>query len=182
MNEIWKDIKGYEGLYQVSNLGRIKSLSNRSNHKNPILMKQACVLGYMVVSLTKDSVPKMFKVHRLVASAFIENKENKADVNHKDGNKKNNNVNNLEWCTAQENVIHAFKTGLSKAQKGKENSRSIIISQIDKNTGKEVNVFYGTREAERKTGIKHSNISRCCKGKYKSAGGFKWKYKKIMSV
>ena len=118
--EVWKDVKGYEGLYQVSNLGNVKSLYGLCGRKyvkrEKILKKtkkRANGNYYReVVTLRKDKKKKEFKVHRLVAEAFLPNLENKPMVNHIDGNSFNNNVNNLEWCTARENVVHAYETGL----------------------------------------------------------------------
>lgn len=178
MEEIWKDIKGYEGLYQVSNCGRVKSLRNRSNHKEEIIMKQSIVMGYSVISLCKESISKMYKIHRLVANAFIKNPNGKPQVNHKDGNKQNNNAENLEWVTAKENTIHAYKNGLAHAQRGIENRRSKAIKQVDLNTGKTIAIYNGLREAERKTGVPHGNIGRVAQHKWDSAGGYRWEYEK----
>ena len=94
MAEIWKDVNGYEGLYQVSNLGRVKSLENRSNHKKEMIMRFAKIKGYNKVTLSKNSESKSYPVHRLVATAFIENPDNKPHVNHIDGDKTNNNADN----------------------------------------------------------------------------------------
>lgn len=106
MKEIWKDIPGYEGLYQVSNMGRVKSLNfNRSGL--PRILKTKNRQGYPRVILWKSGKRHEVCVHRLVAQAFIPNPENKPFVNHKDGNRRNNHVDNLEWCTAQENAIHS---------------------------------------------------------------------------
>lgn len=121
-SEIWKDIKGYEGLYQVSNFGRIRSLTRQVENgkglyvRNGQEMKQAySSTGYKIVALCKDGKRKMFKVHRLVAIAFIDNPLNKKEVNHIDGNIENNLMENLEWVTHRENIIHAYKTGLVKS-------------------------------------------------------------------
>lgn len=176
MKEIWKDIKDYKGLYQVSNIGRVKSLANRSNHKTEIIIKQSKVTGYMQVTLYKNSRRKMFKVHRLVAMAFIPNPLNKEQVNHIDGKKTNNAVENLEWNTVSENVKHAFCKELNSPLKGSSNKRSVKVLQIDTQSGNTINTYYGTREAERNTGIPHSNISSCCKKKVKTAGGYIWEY------
>ena len=173
MNEIWKDISGYEGLYQVSNLGRVKSLGNKSNHREPIILKQALVLGYKCVRLTKDGVYKMYKVHRLVANAFILNKGNKNQVNHIDGNKRNNCFYNLEWVTSSENLKHAFKIGLKKPKINYENNRSISVKMIDKNTNQIIMIFGSLREAERQVGVSHSNIMNSIK-RNGTAGGYKW--------
>lgn len=118
--EVWKDVKGYENLYEVSNLGRVKSkdrftTGNRNRKlKGKILIQCKNNLGYCIVYLCKDGKPKTTRVHRIVAGAFIENPTNKPYINHKDGNPQNNNVDNLEWCTQKENIHHAFKTGLVK--------------------------------------------------------------------
>ena len=104
MEEIWKDIEGYEGLYQVSNLGRVKSLYK----KEKILKLGAVSSGYFFVHLYKMRKLKVIRVHRLVALTFVPNTENKLEVNHKDGNKQNNRADNLEWATKSENVKHSY--------------------------------------------------------------------------
>ena len=112
MEEIWKDIEGYEGLYQVSNLGRVKSLAKKagtSNRTEKIIKNNVTRYGYYLNTLCKDGVVSYKSTHRLVAQAFIPNPQSKPTVNHIDGNRKNNNVSNLEWCTQQENIIHKFK-------------------------------------------------------------------------
>ena len=125
MKEIWKDINGYEGLYQVSNLGRVRSLNryvnsaiknnNKVIRKGKILKFNSNWNNYLQVNLSKCGKEKMFAVHRLVALTFIPNPNNLSQVNHIDGNKFNNSVNNLEWCTAKENINHSWKLGLSKS-------------------------------------------------------------------
>jgi len=121
MEEIWKDIEGYEGLYMVSNLGRIKSLVGFNGHiyvnRVKILNQSNTTTGYKKVELAKDKKKKSFKVHRLVAFAFIPNADKKPNINHKDGNPTNNNAKNLEWCTQKENVQHAVDTGLRNVYK-----------------------------------------------------------------
>lgn len=128
--EIWVNIKGYEGLYKISNMGRVKSLARKYKnqhgefgYKKEFIKAQkiSCYNkeekqknGYYVVNLAKDDRGNWIRVHRLVAEAFIPNPEKKAEVNHKDGNKLNNKVNNLEWVTHQENCLHAWETGLHK--------------------------------------------------------------------
>ena len=120
MEEIWKDIEGYEGLYQVSNLGKVKSLNYNKTGKEKELRFNNNGTGYIQVGLTKNKEHKKFLVHRLVAKTFIPNIDNKTFINHIDGNKKNNDVNNLEWCTKSENQLHAYRTGLIDKRKQSE--------------------------------------------------------------
>lgn len=124
--EVWKDVIGYEGYYQISNLGNVKGLK-RNKIKSPTLNSW----GYQVVSLTKPNTKlKNVLVHRLVAMAFINNLENKEQVNHIDGNKTNNCVYNLEWCNQSENMQHAFKLGLNINPYGEKHNRSVINEEI----------------------------------------------------
>ena len=167
MDEIWCDIDGYEGLYQISNKGRVKSLYKGSER---ILKLWDNGRGYLRVYLTKENTSKYIRVHRLVARAFIPNPENKPQVNHKDENKLNNCVENLEWSTAKEN--NNFGTRNERAG----NSLSIPILQYSK-SGKFIREWTGAHEVERVLGIYHTSITQCCKGKRKSAGGFVWRYK-----
>jgi hypothetical protein len=130
--EQFRDILGYEGFYQVSNLGTVRSLDRTYVGKGGslyplkgIIMKQKSDrYGYMTIGLRDNKKRKDFLVHRLVANAFIENIDNKRSVNHIDGNKKNNNLSNLEWVTDKENSIHAYKTGLLKLKYGEDSKKS----------------------------------------------------------
>lgn len=175
--EIWKDIKGYEGKYQVSNLGRVKSLPRYTGHgmRKMRILKYGFNGGYRQVVLCKNGKMKSQKIHRLVACAFLPNKDDTLVVNHKDGNKENNHVENLEWCTRQENVIHSFKMGLSKVRYGKENKKSIPIYQYTLD-GKFIKEWSNSREVTRETKMDYRNINSCCRGKIKTAYGFIWKY------
>lgn len=119
IKEEWKDISGYEGRYQISNMGRVKSLPRiikngigECHKKGRILKPQKAVKGYIRVTLCNEEYCKPFKIHRLVAEHFIPNPENKPQVNHINGDKTDNRVDNLEWCTNGENQLHAYKLGL----------------------------------------------------------------------
>jgi hypothetical protein len=134
MEEIWKDIPSYEGYYQVSNLGNFKSLpriikyksNGLRNYPSKLLLKETTKDNYQRIVLMKENIKNRYMVHRLVAITFIQNPEEKSFINHIDGNKSNNVVSNLEWCTASENMIHADLTGLRDMSKHHpSNSRKI---------------------------------------------------------
>lgn len=186
MKEIWKDIQGYEGLYQVSNLGNVKSLN--WNHCNQQKLLSLDFNGtetkgrYYKVTLFKNHKRKGHLVHRLVAEAFIPNPKNKPQVNHIDGNKINNCVSNLEWVTEKENVNHAIKHELRprictfERKKGANNplSKPIIQKSLDGTIIKE-----WTCVSEIKTALNFSIpcIRRCCLGGRKTSHGYIWEYK-----
>lgn len=169
MNEFWRDIIGFEGAYKVSNLGAIKSIKHRGVIRDKILLP-ALVKGYLCVSLClKNGGRKMYKVHRLVAQSFIHNTENKPQVNHKDGNKLNNNVENLEWATSSENNIHALETGLRAHKKGSDcrlfNNGIRAKLVLDTTTG----IFYDSaKEAANCFGIKQSTMRAMLNGGYRN--------------
>ena len=128
MKEAWVDIKDYEGLYQISNLGRVKSLKRNTAHER-ILIPRVGRDGYLYVGLCKNGITKTKKIHRLVAENFIENPENKKEVNHIDGNKLNNYIFNLEWCNRSYNLKHAYKLGLThKTSQLKHDCFDVILS------------------------------------------------------
>lgn len=172
MEEIWKDIEGYVGFYQVSNLGNIK---NKKNGKKLKLEKTK--KGYLRVQLSKNNIGKKFLVHRLVALTFFNNYNDNLQVNHKDGNKENNCINNLEFVTQEQNMRHAFDNNLIKRKKGKENNKSKKVNQYDLN-GNFIKLWYCIHDIERELGLKNYNISACCKKKRKTCGGYIWKYEK----
>lgn len=171
--EEWKNIEGYDGLYKVSNLGRVKSLGNgnSNNSKEKLLKPIKRKGGYLAVSLYKEGKLKKFSVHRLVAQSFIENPNNFNEVNHKDENKVNNSVNNLEWCDRKYNCNFGKRNERSALNRTNHPTISKKVLCIE--TGK---IFQSINEAERQTGIKQSSISKCCLGKRKTAGGFHWKF------
>lgn len=166
MEEEWRDVVGYEGLYQVSNYGEVKSLANDKGKKEKILKPSIDGKGYKCVILCMNGTRKVCKIHRLVAIAFIPNPNNYPIVNHKDENKINNNVNNLEWCTNKYNLNYGtLPERFSKARKGNKNPSAKKIICVT--TGEAFNCI---KEASEKYNITHQNISKCCKGKRKSAG------------
>ena len=176
MEEIWKDIKGYEGLYQVSNLGRIKRVLFKNNKttiiKEKILKYTVKNNGYCKVNLYKNNKQKTYHIHRLVAEAFIPNRDNSLEINHKDGNKKNNCINNLEWITHKENIQHGVKTGLiTNIDKAKN------VLQFDKSMN-QIGQYNSVKEVARKLGYDATSIAGCCRSKKycKTAYGYIWRY------
>lgn len=131
--EIWKDVAGYEGLYQISTLGRIKSLKRKKGKADKIRVHNITRTGYHIIDLYKNNKCKYFSVHRLVALAFIPNPLNKSEVNHIDGNKSNNNLTNLEWNTRAENTDHASTIGLRKELKGEKNHKAKLTEEKVRN-------------------------------------------------
>lgn len=196
MEEIWKDIEGFEGLYKVSNLGNILSLNYNHTNKERLLTPRPTTNGYLQITLHKNRKQYYPLIHKLVALHFIPNPNNFPQVGHLDDNKENNIVSNLYWTTAKENNTHNGRH-LKVAEKNrnggfkrmtetnKENGLYEKLSrlygkpvlQIDKNTDEVIAEYHSVLEAARQLGINNSNISKCCLGKYKQAYGYKWKYK-----
>lgn len=174
MAETWKDVAGYEGLYQVSDLGRVRSLLHG---KVRILKFLDNGYGYLKVELNRNG--KL--VHRLVAEAFIPNPLNLPQVNHKDEDKTNNTANNLEWCTAKYNLNYGTcRVRMAAKLKGRRRlvnwSRAKAILQYDK-SGNLVKEWPSMIEVQRQTGFVQPHISDCCRGKRKSAYGYIWRFK-----
>lgn len=130
MNEEWKDIENYKGLYQISNIGRVRSLSRFQSRTERLLKGEIDNRGYVRVRLSFKNRTQKFQVHRLVALGFIPNPQNKPQINHINGNKSNNIYTNLEWCTESENMIHAFKTGLQSLSGEKNNQSKLRESEV----------------------------------------------------
>ena len=130
--EIWKPIKGFEGLYEVSNYGNVRRVSRYGRRWVHPCSRKLTKDGYYETALVKDNKYKFVRTHRLVAAAFCENPHNKKEVNHKDGNKLNNCADNLEWCTSSENQIHAYKMGLQKVSGGAiSNRKKLRCEELD---------------------------------------------------
>lgn len=189
MQEIWKDIRGYEGLYMVSNTGRVmsfhctpKATKKSGIHNGRIMKSTLSSSGYWHVQLYKSqNKVKTILVHILVARAFIPNPDNLPEVNHIDGNKANNNVVNLEWVTRSENAQHAIKTGLRKPSpmsgiKGAKNPNSKEILQYSLD-GEYLRTWCGIAEASRVVGCSYCTISACLTGRKRTAKGYVWRYK-----
>lgn len=181
MEEIWRDVVGFERFYSVSNLGKIRS-NKRLVSNNRYLTEGQCNLkiiyprikklgnckGYSTITLSKDKKSKTYRLCRIVAEAFILNPENKPQVNHIDGNKLNDNILNLEWVTAKENVRHAFENNLNISKKGSEHKSSIKVINQSNNM-----IFDTIREASDFINISESQLSRILRGKYKNKTGLK---------
>jgi len=179
--EIWKDIEGYKGFYQVSSLGRIKSLAREKilyhggiyNTKEEMLTLCLTKKGYLRTYLYQNGKRETFSVHRLVLKTFVDNPFSKPEVNHKNGKKDDNRLENLEWATSSENVKHSFKELGKKFPKGKDNKKSREIMQVSVD-GFLLNVFSSRREAAMETKSSHGNISSCISGRRNKAGGYLW--------
>ncbi len=187
--EIWKTINGYSN-YQVSSLGRVKSLSRVKTGRNKfkkilfktkdkVLKNTLLNTGYLQTNIYSDlGVPKKFSVHRLVGIYFIPNPDNKTMINHKDGVRNNNSLENLEWCTLSENIKHAYDilgaVPYTRGRFGKESPKSIPVVQksLDNNIIKK---WDSGMDAVR-SGFKSSSITRCCRGESKTHYGYKWEY------
>lgn len=159
--ELWKDIKGYEGLYQVSNLGRVK-------RDGKLLNLNTNTYGYKHITLSKCNVQKTVLVHKLVAMAFIDNPLGMPQINHKDGNKNNNSVSNLEWVTQGINNRHAIQTNLRRARKIQLVDGEGNVSKVFNNR-MEINEYLGRDVCQ-------DLITRCCNGQRKTAYGYVWRY------
>lgn len=182
MKEIWKDIKGYEGLYQISNYGRVKSLPKKAlrrygtyrNVKERILKTSKAYEGwdYSNVVIRKDGIPKTKPVHRLVAEHFIPNPNNYDQINHKDENKLNNRVDNLEWCSQQYNSNY----GTVKKRISNKRKKPVLQFSLD---GKFIAEYDSLKQLKEATGFDSGLVSCVCRGIYKQCYGYKFKYREV---
>ena len=190
MEEIWKDIEGYEGIYQVSNLGRIRSLDRYYERPHPrngvptryfkrgqIVVTHPGRNGYIGAVLKVGGVQKNFMVHRLVAKAFVPGYFEGADVNHKDCNRQNNQADNLEWMTRRDNLKYDNGQNESAMEQIHKSQRSPVIQLTME--GEFIREWPSIHAAHLALNIDSKSITGCCRGYYgnKSAGGFRWKYK-----
>lgn len=182
LEEVWKDIEGYEGYYMVSNLGNVKSMNyaHRGYAKN--LTPKVNNGGRLWVELAKDGVKKQVLIHRLVAMAFIPNQDNLPQINHIDENPRNNIVTNLEWCTASYNVKYSIDRHPERAKNRIRSSHThggyLMALKIDQLTldGSFVKTWPNSKTIMRETGMSDWSISECCRGNRKTAYGFRWQY------
>jgi hypothetical protein len=183
VKEVWKNISGYEGLYEVSSLGRVRSLPHKVYNKligeyiskEKILKQGSLVRGYKGVGLYKNGKEKTQKVHRLVAEAFIPNPNNYPEVNHKNEDTSDNRVTNLEWCTSKYNSNYGTRTQRI-AQKNLNRNKSKRVLQLDL-SGNLIHVWPSASETQR-NGFSQGNVSACCRGERKTHKGYKWQYAK----
>lgn len=170
----WRQVVGYEGLYEVSDSGKVRSTNHITNgvHVPSKELKPYMSDRYYRVKLYKDGKPKMAMVHRLVAQAFVDNPHKLPQVNHMNGNREDNSAANLEWCTASENQKHAIRTGLKDPENTVKATRKKVL-QLDM-SGNVINEWRSLSDAASALGLQVSNISHCCKGRIGSTGGYKW--------
>lgn len=166
MEVLWKSIPGYEGIYEVSNTGQVRG-------KNGIRKPQETWDGYQYVKLCRRGHEKKYKVHRLVALAFIPNPLGLAEINHRDENKRNNHVLNLEWCDRVYNDNYGSRN--NRAAESIRKAKQKSVSCYDK-SGNFICTFESAKEAGKEMNIAYSCITGCARGRRKSAGGYIWKY------
>lgn len=180
--ENWIDICGYEGKYQISDLGRVRSVPGtylragiEVKRKGKILKQQETGKGYLRVTFGEGGEKKTYQVHRLVAKAFIPKIEGKEQINHIDGDKRNNSANNLEWVTCKENMRHAKENGLRPDFSTFDwGSPKVAVAKCDLETGEVIEIYKSVTRAAYANGLRRSNISKVIHGERKNCGGFSW--------
>ena len=173
MTEIWLPIEGYENLYEVSNLGRVRSLERTVIKKNGVTRKfHGKILkpgtrrdGYLSVQLCKNGIVRSFLIHRLVSTAFLPTSDKKFQVNHLDEDKTNNTVENLEWCTAKENTNY----GTRNKRASEKLSKPVLCVELNQ-------IFPSITEAAKQLGLYVGNLGSVLAGRYKTTGGYHWEY------
>ena len=178
MNEIWLPIEGYENLYEVSNLGRVRRLESVVTSKNGVtqkvsgkILKPRVVQGYLRVNLCKNGIRRSYYIHRLVSTAFIPNPDKKPQVNHIDEDKTNNTAENLEWCTAKENNNYGTRTKRSSEKR----SKPVLCVELNQ-------IFPSLTEAARQLSLSVGNISYVLAGRSKTAGGYHFEFAEIKTA
>ena len=174
MVEQWKPVVGYEGLYEVSNMGRARSFPRKGTKGGVIGVSYDSNKHYAHIALTKHGKSRTVSLHRVVAKAWIPNPENKPQVNHMDGDKTNNRVDNLEWVTNLENMHHALEHGLQKGYVYAIESNMRGVFQ--KKNGEVIAMYPCIKYAQFVTGVCNQNIFKVCQGKRRSAGGYEWAF------
>lgn len=174
IEEIWKDIEGFEGKYQISNFGRVKALDYRRTGKEKILLQITDKLGYKSIQLWKNGSRKKYLIHRLVGKAFIENPDNLQIINHKDKNPSNNCAENLEWCSYKYNVNYSKEEQL----RGMKNSikNKLKRKKVGQYKNGQLIKIYDSITSVEKGGFTPGHVCKCCKGKIKTHHGFTWRY------
>ena len=178
--EIWKDVPGYVGLYQISNYGRVKSVfrneicGNMNRKRNEKILKPSLRKRYYFVSLSKNGIKYNAVIHRLVAAAFIPNPDNKPCIDHIDGDRTNNHADNLRWVTAKENSNNYNAPNTYKGKKINKGGKAVLQYDLEGNFIKE---WVTTMEIQRQLNYHRSNISNCCNGLVKTAYNYIWRYK-----
>lgn len=186
--EIWRDVPGWEGMYQVSTFGRVKTMERmiKSNCNNFRISEERIKEvelrkdGYTATLFCRNSKVTQYKIHRLVGIAFMPNPENKRDINHISGVRSENRLENLEWATRSENKLHGFRIGMTKPTClgifGKDHHLSKPVLKIDIETGNIIERYDGLMDASRKTCLGFREISACARGKRQSYNNYLWQY------